>query len=163
MGARLGIDNVREESNEPVADLHIESSPLRGIRIGGAQIPRLIDELPIIAVAATQAEGTTVICDAGELRLKETDRIRAMVSELTKMGARIEEKPDGIAVEGPTELRGDRCSSFADHRIAMSLAIAGLVARGKTVIADAESIDVSFPGFMSILGTLLESERVAEY
>jgi 3-phosphoshikimate 1-carboxyvinyltransferase len=151
MRAPLSILNVREQSGERVADIEVKSDLLQGGPIAGSLIPWLIDELPVLAVAATQAEGETVVRDAAELRVKETDRIHAVVSELSKMGARIEERPDGFAVQGPTPLRGARCSSHGDHRIAMTLAIAGLLADGETIIEGAECIDDSFPGFIALL------------
>lgn len=147
MGAQITLTNRRIVGGERVADLSIRSSSLRGITLGGQVIPTLIDEIPILAVAATQADGVTIIKDASELRVKESDRITSIVSELKKMGASIEEKPDGFAVEGPTALRGAAVSSFGDHRLAMSLAIAGLTASGETTIKDAECVDVSFPDF----------------
>jgi 3-phosphoshikimate 1-carboxyvinyltransferase len=147
MGAQITLTNRRIVGGERVADLSIRSSSLRGITLGGQVIPTLIDEIPILAVAATQADGVTIIKDASELRVKESDRITSIVSELKKMGASIEEKPDGFAVEGPTALRGAAVASFGDHRLAMSLAIAGLTASGETTIKDAECVDVSFPDF----------------
>jgi 3-phosphoshikimate 1-carboxyvinyltransferase len=154
MEANISITNKRAEGAEPVADLRVESSGLRGIDIRGEMIPRVIDELPIIAVAATQAKGKTVVRDAQELRVKETDRIRATVQELSKLGAKIEEHDDGFSVEGPTVLRGARCHSHGDHRIAMALAVAGLIAEGETSVEDANCIDVSFPYFFETLGSL---------
>jgi len=127
--------------------LVIQAAQLRGVDIGGALIPRLIDELPVLAVAATQAQGVTTVRDAAELRAKESDRISALVTELRKLGAQIAELPDGFVVEGPSVLQGAVVDSHGDHRLAMSLAIAGLVAQGETTILGAESIPVSFPGF----------------
>jgi 3-phosphoshikimate 1-carboxyvinyltransferase len=137
-----------------VADITVKSSRLQGIEIGGETIPRVIDELPVIAVAATQAEGQTVVRDAAELRVKETDRIGATVAELTKLGANIEEREDGFDVEGPTTLRGGTCDSHGDHRIAMAVAVAGLVAEGPTTIENADCVDVSFPDFFKTLKQL---------
>ncbi|MFQ6091556.1 MAG: 3-phosphoshikimate 1-carboxyvinyltransferase [bacterium] len=151
MGANISITNHRTEGGEPVADLEAESSGLQGIEIEGKTIPRVIDELPIIAVAATQAKGRTVVRGAEELRVKETDRIRAIVQELSKMGSKIGEQPDGFTIEGPTPLRGARCQSRGDHRIAMALAVAGLVAEHETYIEGTECVEVSFPGFFQIL------------
>lgn len=156
MGATLEIQNVREESGEPVADLYIEHSSLKGIEVSGAIIPRLIDEIPIIAVLATQAEGTTVIKDASELKVKETNRIDVMVEELQKMGAKVEPTEDGMVIHGVTPLRGAKCHSHGDHRIGMSMAIAGLVAEGETSVEDAEAINVSFPGFESLLSSIAD-------
>jgi 3-phosphoshikimate 1-carboxyvinyltransferase len=151
MGAKLDIGHERIISNEPIADIEVQAAELRGIQVSGKMIPRMIDELPILAVAATQAQGTTVIQDAAELRVKETDRIRSMASELSKMGAHIEAKEDGWVIEGPTPLQGARCWSQGDHRMAMSMAVAGLIARGETHIQGAECIDISFPGFSATI------------
>ncbi|MDI7278262.1 MAG: 3-phosphoshikimate 1-carboxyvinyltransferase, partial [Anaerolineae bacterium] len=117
-------------------------------------IPNLIDELPVLAVAATQAEGLTEVRDAAELRVKETDRIAALQQELGAMGARVEALPDGFLVEGPTRLRGAHVDAHGDHRMAMALAVAGLVAEGETVIHGAETVDKSFPGFFAALRLL---------
>ena len=155
MGAKIDILNYQIKSNEPQADLMIEYSKLKGVEIKKENIPFLIDELPLIAVAATQAQGKTVVSGARELRVKETDRIKAIVSELKKMGADIKEKEDGFIVEGPSKLKGAVCESYNDHRIAMSLAVAALLAEGKTVIKNSECIDISFPGFKKILQNLI--------
>lgn len=156
MGAHLEILNERVAGGEPVADLYIKQSPLKGIEIGGSIIPRLIDEVPIIAVLATQAEGTTVIRNAEELKVKETNRIDVMVQELKKMGAGVEPTEDGMIIQGSSKLNGARCQSHGDHRIGMSMAIAGLVADGETVIEQAEAINVSFPGFEQILRSIIK-------
>jgi len=155
MGAKIDTLNYRVKSNEPQADLMIEHSKLQGVEIKKENIPFLIDELPLIAVVATQAQGKTVVSGAKELRVKETDRIKVIVSELKKMGADIKEKEDGFIVEGPTKLKGTVCDSYNDHRIAMSLAVAALLAEGKTVIRNSECIDISFPGFEKILQKLI--------
>ncbi|MGC9333776.1 MAG: 3-phosphoshikimate 1-carboxyvinyltransferase, partial [Anaerolineae bacterium] len=141
-------------SGEPVGDLTIQSSHLRGVEIGGEVVVRMIDELPILAVAATQAEGETVVCDAAELRVKETDRITTTVEQLRRMGADIKAQPDGFAVRGPTPLVGTRVDSHGDHRLAMALAIAGLVARGETVVDGVDCIADSFPGFVATMARL---------
>lgn len=151
MGASLTISNTREASNEPVADVTCTTSSLRSITLEGDAIPRLIDEIPIIAVLATQAEGVTIIRNAEELRVKESDRIAGIASELSRLGAKIKPTPDGFIIEGPTPLRGARCQSYNDHRIAMALAIAGLVAKSETTIDDADCVDISFPGFFQLL------------
>lgn len=156
MGAKLEIHNERAQNGEQVADLSIEAAPLRGIEISGEIIPRLIDEIPIIAVIATQAEGTTIIKDAAELKVKETNRIDATVAELRKMGAVIEPTDDGMIIRGPCSLRGAVCDSRGDHRIGMAMAIAGLVAEGETTVAGAEAIDISFPGFERLLASVTE-------
>ena len=155
MGANIDILNYRIKSNEPQADLMIEYSKLKEIEIKKENIPFLIDELPLIAVVATQAQGKTVVSGAKELRVKETDRIKAIVSELKKMGVDIKEKEDGFIVEGPSKLKGAVCESYNDHRIAMSLAVAAILAEGKTVIRNSECIDISFPGFENTLQKLI--------
>jgi 3-phosphoshikimate 1-carboxyvinyltransferase len=157
MGTKIDILNYQIKSNEPQADLMIEYSKLKGVEIKKENVPFLIDELPLIAVVATQAQGKTVVNGARELRVKETDRIKAIVSELKKMGADIEEREDGFTVNGPTRLQGAVCESYNDHRIAMSLAVAALLAEGKTVIKNSECIDISFPGFEKTLQELINS------
>ncbi|MCH8109360.1 MAG: 3-phosphoshikimate 1-carboxyvinyltransferase [Chloroflexi bacterium] len=154
MGARIKIENVREEAGEPSADLIAESSQLEGIEIFGETIPKVIDELPVLALAACFAKGTTVIRDAQEMRVKESDRIHATVEGLTKLGAKIEERPDGMVIHGGASLNGAECDSFGDHRIAMTMAIAGLLAQGETVISGAESVAVSYPAFWDTLKEL---------
>ena len=156
MGAVIEISNVQMKSNEPRADIEIEGNELVGIEINREMIGKLIDELPLIAVLATQACGKTVVSDAKELRLKETDRITAIVTELKKMGASITEKEDGFEIIGPTRLKGAVCKSYHDHRMAMSLAVAALYADGKTIIEDAECIDVSYPRFFHTLKKIIK-------
>jgi 3-phosphoshikimate 1-carboxyvinyltransferase len=162
MGADISIKNERNITYEPVADLLVKSKELKGITISGNIIPKVIDELPIIAVAATQAEGKTIIKDAEELRVKETDRIYAIATGLKKMGAKIEEKPDGLIIEGPINLKGNICESFDDHRIGMALAIAGVIAEGKTTLLESECIDISFPEFTGILRRVCGTNNVKE-
>ncbi|WP_242224187.1 3-phosphoshikimate 1-carboxyvinyltransferase [Bacillus cereus group sp. BfR-BA-01380] len=147
MGAKLAIEQYDKDVAEPAANLTIETSNLKGIEIGGDMIPRLIDEIPIIALAATQAEGITIIKDAHELKVKETNRIDTVVEELTKLGARIEATDDGMIIYGKTPLKGNTVNSHGDHRIGMMLAIAGCIANGETLIQDAEAVGVSYPGF----------------
>ncbi|MFA5893905.1 MAG: 3-phosphoshikimate 1-carboxyvinyltransferase [Candidatus Margulisiibacteriota bacterium] len=154
MGADLVVENERIISGEPRADLVVRSSELRAVKIDGEIIPRLIDEIPIIAVAATQAVGTTEIRGAKELRVKESDRIKTIASELRKMGAKIEELDDGLKITGPTKLTGAKIESYGDHRIAMSAAIAGLITEGRTRVTDTACIETSFPGFEEILASL---------
>ncbi len=154
MGAKLRIENERIEAGEPVADLIVESSDLVGRQIGGSLIPRLIDEIPLIAIAGCVARGTTVIRDAAELRVKETDRIRATMKELSRLGADIGELPDGLIIRGGKTLKGGECHSYHDHRLAMAWGIAGLVAQGETIIHDAEAVAFSYPGFWSDLERL---------
>jgi 3-phosphoshikimate 1-carboxyvinyltransferase len=159
MGARIDVLNPREEAGEPVADLKVRSMPLRGVRIGPDQIPQTIDEFPILCVAAAVAEGETVITGAEELRVKESDRIATMATELRAMGARIEERPDGMVIQGLGRrgvngtLAGATCESHGDHRVAMSVAIGALTAAQPTVIQDTACIETSFPDFE---GKLLE-------
>ncbi|HHW41945.1 MAG TPA: 3-phosphoshikimate 1-carboxyvinyltransferase [Syntrophomonadaceae bacterium] len=151
MGAKIDVYNERTWNGEPVADLHVQPAGLKGIRIGGELIPRVIDEIPVIAVAASVAEGTTEISDAAELRVKETDRLKAITCELQKMGVAIEEKPDGLVIRGTGRIEKATVDSWGDHRMAMALAIAGLVASGETIINDTACIDVSFPDFQETL------------
>jgi len=151
MGADIQLENQREVAGEPVADLRVRSSRLQSCTIQGNLIPRLIDEIPILAVAAVFAEGTTVIKDAEELRVKESDRIAVMAQQLNKMGAKVTELPDGMEITGGTPLVGTDVDSHTDHRIAMSLAIASLVANGTTIIQRAEAAAVSYPDFTATL------------
>jgi 3-phosphoshikimate 1-carboxyvinyltransferase len=127
---------------------------LTAAEIGGDLVPRLIDEVPVLAVAACLATGTTVIKDAAELRVKETDRIAFVVAELLKMGANVEELPDGIIIRGGGKLNGAECSSHGDHRIAMALGVAGAIANGETLIENAGVVDISYPGFWQELEKL---------
>ena len=139
-----------------MADLDFTYSALKAVEVGGAEVPSLIDEVPVLAVIATQAEGLTRIRDAGELRVKETDRLSALAENLTRMGAKVEELPDGLEIEGPTKLYGAEIDSFGDHRIAMAFSVAGLIAEGQTVIHDAACADISFPGFYDLLRSLFQ-------
>ena len=147
MGAKLKIENQRLEGNEPLADLYVESSRLKAIEISGNIIPRLIDEIPILAVAACVAQGDTLIKGAGELRVKESDRIRTTVRELSCLGANIEASSDGMIVHGGRLLLGAEVKSHFDHRLAMTLAVAGLAAKGSTLIHNARVAEISYPGF----------------
>jgi 3-phosphoshikimate 1-carboxyvinyltransferase len=151
MGVRLRIESERLEAGEPLADIVVESSELKGIEVGGDIIPRLIDEIPVLAVAACVARGKTVIRDAGELRVKESDRIATVANELSRLGARIEPLPDGMVIHGGRPLWGTEVDSHLDHRLAMSLAVAGLVAKGETVIKHAHVAQVSYPAFWQTL------------
>ena len=151
MGAAVEIEGRGEACGEPVGDVTVTAAPLRGVSVGGALIPRLIDEIPILAVAATCAEGETEIRDAGELRVKESDRIAALAGELGRLGADVLERPDGLRIRGGRRLAGALCSSRGDHRIAMALAVAALVARGETRLADCACISTSFPDFVPLL------------
>lgn len=154
MGAAIERHPVGEAAGDPVVDLRIRHGRLRATAIAPEEIPTLVDEVPLLAVLATQAEGTTEIRGAAELRVKESDRLAAMAHGLAAMGAEIEELPDGLRIHGPARLRGTRVESHGDHRIAMSLAVAALVAEGPTAIADAEWVDISFPGFFALLDRL---------
>ncbi len=154
MGGQVSLENFREESGEPVADLHVRSSQLKGGDFSGDLIVRMLDEIPLLAVAATQADGETRIRDASELRVKETDRIAATVSELRKLGAQIQELDDGMIIAGGNMLKGGKCHSHGDHRMAMSLAVAGLISELETTIYDVECINTSFPGFWETLSSL---------
>ncbi|HML80025.1 3-phosphoshikimate 1-carboxyvinyltransferase [Geobacter sulfurreducens] len=151
MGGSVELLDQREVSGEPVADLLVRSSALKGIEIGGDVVPRAIDEFPVICVAAALAEGTTVIRDARELRVKETDRIAAMASNLRAAGATITETADGMIIEGTGRLNGATVESFGDHRIAMSMLVAGLAASGAITVSDTECIATSFPTFTALL------------
>ena len=154
MGARVTLERQREEGGEPVADLVAQTSSLKGIQVQGHIIPRIIDELPVLAVAACFAKGKTVIRDAQELRVKETDRVRTTMEELSKLGAHIEELTDGMVIHGTGFLEGARCRSRGDHRLAMTLGIAGLLARGETIVEGAEAAQVSYPDFWQDLEAL---------
>jgi len=154
MGGKITIEDERQSSGDPIGNLLVKSAHLRATRVAGEIIPNVIDELPILAIAATQARGETIIRDAEELRAKETDRITAVVQNLRRMGARVGEMPDGIIVEGGHQLHGAEIESFGDHRIAMAFAVAGLVADGETIINGAEWADISFPGFFETLSKL---------
>lgn len=136
------------------------ASPLRATAIGGALVPRLIDEVPALAVAAAVARGVTTITDAAELRVKESDRIAMLARELGKMGVRVEERPDGMAIAGPQRFRGARVSSGGDHRMAMALAVAGLVADGETLVDDTACVATSFPQFAETLNALAGTQAV---
>ena len=154
MGASIRRRERPHQGGEPVADLIVSGGGLRGLEFGGGQIVTMIDELPVLAVAATQAEGRTIVRDAQELRIKETDRIATTVFELKKMGAKIQETADGFIVDGPTQLSGTSVDSRGDHRLAMALAVAGLIADGETTIHNAHVTADSFPGFESTLRAL---------
>lgn len=154
MKANIRLENVREEGGEPSADLVVESSRLEATELCGEIIPRLIDELPVLALAACFARGTTVIRDAQELRVKESDRIKATVDGLSRLGARIEERPDGMVIHGVDGLTGAECQSYGDHRIAMTMGIAGLLAKGETTVIGAEAASVSYTNFWETLDQL---------
>jgi 3-phosphoshikimate 1-carboxyvinyltransferase len=154
MGGRITTEATDLQAGEPVADLRVESSPLKGIEVCGEVVVRMIDEFPIFTVAALCASGKTLVRDAAELRLKESDRINVVVEEFSKLGAQITPHPDGFEIDGPQPLTGATVCSRRDHRLAMSLTIAGLVAEGETVVEDAEELGESYPGFVETLQTL---------
>ena len=154
MGGQMCVANVREVNGEPRADITIKSSELRGITVQGEWVVRMIDEFPIFAVVAAQAQGETIVRQAEELRVKESDRIGSLASELRKLGVQIEEQPDGFIIAGPTRLRGAVVDSHGDHRLAMSLAVAGLIAEGATTVTQAEAYRESFPNFVELMRTL---------
>jgi len=154
MGASIRLTHERQQGHEPVADVTTQTSKLKGAEIGGDTVVRMIDEFPVLAVAATQAHGTTIVRNAAELRIKETDRIAAIVGELRKLGASIAPLQDGFIVDGPTTLHGAVVDSHGDHRMALALAVAGLVADGQVVVENVECIADSFPGFIDLMGSL---------
>jgi 3-phosphoshikimate 1-carboxyvinyltransferase len=155
MGADIEVHNTREVSGEPVADIHCSGSgELKAVTLTQKDIPSLIDEFPILCVAATQADGITSIRGAAELRVKESDRIKSMATELRKMGAEIEEFEDGLSIRGKSGLTGGHIESYGDHRIAMAMSIAGLIAEGPTTIRGISSVNISFPGFFDIVRKL---------
>jgi 3-phosphoshikimate 1-carboxyvinyltransferase len=159
MGAKVAVENARVVAGEPRADVTVRASTLEATEIRGEIVPRLIDELPVVMVMATQARGRTVIRDARELRVKESDRLASMGEALAAAGARIELFEDGCAVEGPTRLRGVAVTTRLDHRIAMSMAIAQLLAGGEEVLLDdVACVATSFPSFFDLLDRLTPGE-----
>lgn len=155
MGADITLEHVSDSIGEPTADIRVRTSSLKGTVIEGAVIPKLIDELPVIAILACFAEGTTIIRDAAELKVKESNRIDVMVENLTAMGANIEATEDGMIIHGGATLHGAVIDSKYDHRIAMSFAIAGMNADGETTIQGAECVTISYPNFYSDLNALV--------
>lgn len=151
MGASITVEGAREVSGEPVASLIVRAAGLRGTMVKGDLVPRAIDEFPVLCVLAAFAQGETIIDDASELRVKESDRIRVMAEELGKLGIKVEERPAGMRIVGPQRATGARCSSHGDHRVAMALAVAALRASGPTTIEDVECVGTSFPGFFELL------------
>ena len=156
MGGNIELTNERTVCGEPVADILVRSSRLHGVVIKGAIIPKLIDEIPVIAAAACYASGETVIADAAELRVKESDRIKTMAAELGRMGATVIQTDDGMIILGGIPLHGAVCESYNDHRVAMSVAVAALGAKGETQIKDCGCVDISFPGYFDALMSLME-------
>jgi 3-phosphoshikimate 1-carboxyvinyltransferase len=151
MGADIELIDVMEICGEPRATLLVRPAKLQGIEIGGDMIPRLIDEIPILALAASFAEGETVIRDAAELRVKESDRIRTVAEGLNALGAKVEELPDGLRIQGQRSLRGGQASSLGDHRLAMTWAIAGMLSKEGVSVEDMDAADVSYPNFLDVI------------
>lgn len=160
MGAQVREAIEEVDQMEPRGTVEVTGAPLKGTVIQGKEIPQLIDELPILAVAAALAEGTTIIRQAQELRVKETDRIAAIAHNLRAMGTQVVEMADGLEIHGRAELRGARVASFGDHRIAMAFAIAGMFADGETIVQDVECVRESYPGFEKALDEFVNSKRV---
>ena len=139
--------------------MEVTGAILKGTVIQGKEVAQLIDELPVLAVAGALANGTTIIRQAQELRIKETDRIAAIAHNLRVMGAQVIELGDGLEIHGPAPLRGGRVASFGDHRIAMAFAVAGLFADGETIVQDAECVEISYPGFKGALEKIMTPKR----
>ena len=149
MGAHIAVQNERMSGGERVADLAVEAAELRGTSFGAEIMPRLIDEIPILAVAALFAKGDTVITGAGELRVKETDRLHAIATEFQKLApGSIEEREDGLIIHGKPEMQRGQASSYGDHRMAMSLAVLGAAADG-VIIEEPDSVNISYPSFFA--------------
>ena len=153
-GGSLQLLDERTEGGEPVADLLVTPAELQGTEIGGDMIPRILDEVPILAVAACFASGETVIRDAAELRVKESDRIATTVQELSRLGADIEAREDGMVIRGTGRLTGAPCQSHGDHRLAMAMAVCGLLANGEVEVHGASDASVSYPSFWQDLDHL---------
>jgi 3-phosphoshikimate 1-carboxyvinyltransferase len=157
MGANIAVFNRRTASGEPVADLEVRSAPLTATRIERDEVPRMIDELPLLALAGAMARGETIVRGAAELRVKETDRIETVTTSLRGLGVRIEAGDDGYRVRGvPSRPKGGGMSSFGDHRLAMLGAVAGLVSREGVRVEGAEAVGVSFPGFFDLLESVTQ-------
>lgn len=155
MNGNISLHNPRKQCGEDVCDIYVSYSPnLKGIEIGGEIIPKLIDELPIIAILATQATGKTIIKDAYELRVKESNRIDVMVENLSNMGATIKPCDDGMVINGKTQLYGANIKTYNDHRVAMSFAIANLICKGSVILDNPSCVNISFPNFYEILDSL---------
>ncbi len=151
MGGKIEISNERVSSGEKIGDVRVVYSQLKAVKFGGEIIPRLVDEIPVLALAASQAQGRTIIYGAEELKVKETDRLHAISKELSKLGAKIEEKEDGLIIDGPVKLKYAECESYNDHRIAMTCALAGLLTDRDIKITNPSCVDISFPGFFELL------------
>lgn len=157
MGGSIDIVNIKGKDYEPYADIIVKSSKLKSVTIEPDQIPKMIDEIPILALVAAFASGETIIKGAGELRVKETDRINSMVTNLRAMGVDITSEADTIIVKGPTRLKAAKVKSFGDHRTAMTLVVAGCLTDGETTVEDTDYINTSFPGFMELVSQLRHS------
>ncbi len=151
MGGQIEATAEEIEAGEPVADLTVTASGLQAVQVSGEVVVRMIDEFPVFTVAALQARGKTLVRDAAELRTKESDRIQVVLEEFSKLGAKITSHPDGFEIDGPQTLTGTTVHSHRDHRLAMSLAVTGLVAEGETIIEEAQELNESFPGFVETL------------
>ncbi len=158
MKAPITVKQTGEYGFEPVGSIEIKSANIKGRRMVGELIPSIIDELPVMAIVAAAAQGTSVIRDAYELRHQKTDRIKTIAGNLRKMGVKVGELEDGLAIDGGTELEGAEIETFGDHRIAMSFAIAALIAKGQSVIKDAECVEVNYPGFWDDFDMLVNGE-----
>jgi 3-phosphoshikimate 1-carboxyvinyltransferase len=161
MGADLRLDNLGEQAGEPVGDITVRHSGLRGIQVSGDRVVRMIDEFPIFAVAAAYARGETLVCDAVELRHKESDRISALGKELRLLGVDFNERPDGFSIHGGQTPLGGRVQSHGDHRLAMSLAVSGLASCRPVQVSGAEMIHESFPEFVTLLRLLGASASIS--
>ena len=159
MGAYVSESVETNSGGEETGNVSIKGGKLKGIEIGGDIVPNIIDEIPIIAVAAALADGKTIIKDAGELRVKESDRISAVAENLRKMGADLQETSDGMIINGGHELQGAELESFGDHRIAMAFAVAGIFASGQTIITNAGCVAISYPNFEEHLIKLVSENR----
>jgi len=160
MGANLRIDNITELNDEPIGDIHIQSSNLQGIEVNGSLVVRMIDEFPIFAVAASYAKGRTIVSDARELRYKESDRISSLCRELKIIGATVSEKPDGFIIDGREKLEGGKVEPHGDHRLAMALTVAGLNAQSPVSVVDPAIISESFPEFYRFMEGLGANLRI---
>jgi 3-phosphoshikimate 1-carboxyvinyltransferase len=155
MGLNFRIKNKRFFGKEPVADVFIQKNILKAAKFTKKDIPSMIDEIPLLALCATQAKGKTTIRGAEELKYKECDRLEATCSQLKKMGAKIRKLEDGFEILGPTQLKGAKLKGFDDHRIIMMLSLAALIANGTTIIDDVSAVSISFPDFFKLLGRIL--------
>jgi len=160
MGAQVreAVEDIDQLEHRGIVE--VTGAPLKGTVIQGKEVPQLIDELPVLAIAGALANGTTIIRHAQELRVKETDRVAAIAHNLRTMGAQIIEMSDGLEIHGPAPLRGARVASFGDHRIAMAFAVAGLFADGETIVQDADCVSESYPGFETALEEFVNPKRI---